>query len=168
MPKFQTKTWREELFFEKGCDVDDGFRRISGLLADMDEYLDGVPGLDSGGMADLRLVCDEIGSNVVRHSSPVRATRLVVELEAAGDCVRLRIMDNGSEFNPFTQAKPYLGGNLKKRRVGGLGLYFIGNLFPLGKYTRRKDMNVTEVEYCMGEGGKERMRRSGGLPETET
>lgn len=158
-PKMQN--WKAELTFARGCDLDEGFRRISGMLGDMDAFLATIPGLDQAGMADLRLVCDEIGSNVVRHSSPVKNTRLEVGLKADGDVVRMRITDDGREFNPFNEPVPYLGADLDKRGIGGLGLHLIKQLFPLANYQRCDGCNIAEIEYHMGDDGRERMRRAG-------
>jgi Anti-sigma regulatory factor (Ser/Thr protein kinase) len=154
------KSWKADLTFSKGCDLEEGLGRISGLLRKMDVFLSTVAGLGTDGGADLRLVCDEIGSNVVRHSSPSKTTRLEVLIEATDAIIRMRITDDGIAFNPFTQPLPYLGADLDKRRVGGLGLHLIKQLFPLANYQRRDDCNISEVEYHMGDDGKERMRRS--------
>ena len=154
------KTWKVELHFARGCDLEEGFQRISTLLEKMDAFLATVSGLGSEGAADLRLVCDEIGSNIVRHSSPKKDTRLEVDLAVDEAVVCMRITDNGEKFNPFNQPLPYLGGDLDKRRVGGLGLHLIKQLFPLANYCRRDGCNIAEVEYHMGDDGMERMRRS--------
>lgn len=154
------KTWKVELHFARGCDLEEGFQRISVLLEKMDAFLATVSGLGPEGAADLRLVCDEIGSNIVRHSSPKKDTRLEVDLAVDDAVVRMRITDDGGKFNPFNQPLPYLGGDLDKRRVGGLGLHLIKQLFPLANYRRNNGCNVSEIEYHMGDDGKERMRRS--------
>lgn len=146
MAEVKSTSWSDQQSFAEGCDVNIGLIRIAELLERMDAYLEKIPCLDPAGAADLRLVCDEIGSNVVRHSSPLRPTLFTVDIEVDKSAVRMRITDNGSEFNPFAQVTPYLGADLDKRRIGGLGLYFIGKLFPRGRYLRLGDMNVTEVE----------------------
>lgn len=153
MPKSPTKSWTMTLEFQRGCDVNDGLARVALALLELDAHLGGIPGLDERGAADLRLVCDEIGSNVVRHSVPERHTRLelLINAEEAG-IVRLRLSDNGREFNSLEQPMPYLGGDLEKRPVGGLGLYFIRTLFPRAGYRRENGCNITEVEYRIGGG----------------
>ncbi len=159
-----SKSWRVELLFQEKCDLADGFCRISNVLEDLDTFLDAIPGLDKRGKADLRLVCDEIGSNAIRHSTPEKPIRLIIEANAMEDSVQLRIMDNGREFNPLTQAKkPYIGSELGKRTVGGLGLYLIHELFPLTSYRRSDDWNIFEVTYIMGKDGWKKMQRSANL-----
>lgn len=160
MPKSQTKSWKLALDFAKGCDVNDGLLRIAGALAEVDRHFEEIPGLDARGAADLRLVCDEIGSNVVRYSVPHTATRLELHIDAEEKgVVRLRLIDDGGEFNPLEQERPYLGGNLDKRRVGGLGLYFIRTLFPRANYRRVDGRNITEVEYRFGKNGRGKRQR---------
>ena len=149
--------------FAKECDLDDGFRRISKLLETLDCHLAMLPGMDVRGMSDLRLVCDEIGSNVVRHSTPKQDTRLEIEIESNDESVTLRIIDNGSEFNPLGQELPYIGDDLDKRQIGGLGLYLVKQLFPLASYRRMDGHNVTEVEYHMGSEGNQKMQRASDL-----
>lgn len=153
-------SWKTELEFARGCDLNDGLRRISAMLEAMDGFLSAHSALDPAGMADLRLVCDEIGSNVVRYSARDKDVRLGVEISVTPQSVRLRMTDDGGEFNPFNQAVPYLGGDIEKRRVGGLGLYLISQLFPLADYRRVDDRNVSEVEYILGKDGKKKMRRN--------
>lgn len=154
--------WRGELEFLRGGELEENLRRISGLLESMDEFLAEVPGLDPAGRADLRLVCDEIGSNVIRYWSHERDIRLVVDVDACADSVHLRVTDNGGEFNPFDSPVPYMGNDIDKRRVGGLGLYLITQLFPLARYERRDERNISRVVYHLGEGGKKKMRRETG------
>lgn len=160
MLKSQTITWKKELLFPKGCDAKEGFGQVAALLAQLDEHFGRIADLDGAGAGDLRLVCDEIASNIVRHAARRREIRMTVEVESRKGLVRMRIIDNGDEFNPFQQEIPYLGGDLEKRRVGGLGLYLVGRLFPLASYRRLEERNVTEVEYHLDRNGSKRARRS--------
>lgn len=162
MAQTETATsWRGGLDFAKGAEIKEGLLRISSLLDDMDAYLSFVRGLDVFGRADLRLVCDEIGSNLVRYSSPTHDVRLDIELQAELDRVELRLTDNGEEFNPFTAGIPYMGDDLEKRRLGGLGLYLVAQLFPLAEYRRADDRNISILVYYLGPDGWKKMRRAG-------
>lgn len=153
-------SWRAEASFPEGCGLEGGLRRVSELLEKLDDFFDSVPGLGQGCKADLRLVCDEIGSNVVRHSAPKKATSLDVHVNADAESVRLRITDDGGEFNPFNHELPDIDSELDKRGVGGLGLFFIRQLFPLATYRRVDGRNCVEVEYILGRNGGKRMQRS--------
>lgn len=158
--------WKAELRIPGGCGGEEGLGRVSAALERLDDFLETVPGLGDAGKADLRLVCDEIGSNVVRHATPEKTARLDIGVWLEGESLRLRIRDNGREFNPLRQdAQPYVGSELDKRRVGGLGLYLVRKLFPLTSYQRVGDWNISEVVYVMGRDGREKMQRSADVPE---
>ena len=160
MPDSHATSWSDEILFVKESDLTAGLNSVAKTLLRLDGWLSGVPGLDAAGAADLRLVCDELGSNIARHCAQGHPTIFRIEARDTGQgSVLLRIINNGDEFNPFTQDTPYLGDDLDRRRVGGLGLYLIRRLFPLGKYRRDGEKNIIEVEYHMGQGGKEKMRR---------
>ncbi len=154
-------SWKTELQLPEGCGLEEGLRRGSAMLERLDDFFATVPGLDDGGKADLRLVCDEIGSNVVRHSNPEKPSRLDIEIRVEDKSLRMRIRDNGSEFNPLRHdPKPYVGSEKDKRSIGGLGLYLIRQLFPLTSYQRTGGWNVSEVVYVMGRDGWKKMQRS--------
>jgi anti-sigma regulatory factor (Ser/Thr protein kinase) len=147
MPEAETNTFRSELFFEKGSDLGEELRRLSDWLEDIDAFLRTLPGLEARGLSDLRMVCDELGSNAIRHAAAKKAIRLVVEIESFPGVVGLRLSDDGEEFNPFGRPVPYTGADLAKRNVGGLGLYLISKLFPRARYRRADGLNIVEVEY---------------------
>ena len=153
------RVWSRTLRFPRGCDFEEGCDSVADMLTEFDEYLSLVPGMDGDGAGELRLVCDEIVGNVLRHVSPSEDANVTVELETVADSVRLRIRDDGGDFDPFNQPQPYVGEDLEKRRVGGLGLYLIKRLFPFGTRRREGGWNVLEVEYCMGKDGKKAMGR---------
>ena len=141
-------------------DIDEGVRQVSAILGELDGFLATVPGLDAEGRADLRLVCDELCSNVVRHASRDGTTRLGIKVEAGVSSVKLTLRDDCAEFNPLVGGKPYVGSDLEQRRIGGLGLYLIRQLFPLASYQRSDGVNIIRFEYHMGADGVRKMQRS--------
>lgn len=151
--------WSRSLIFPKGCRYADGCEQISEMLLEFDAFLAQVPGLEQAGANDLRLVCDELVANVLRHVSVEKDATVEIGLQSRTDRVVLRIRDNGEDFDCFNQPTPYLGSDLDARRVGGLGLYLIKQLFPNGCHKREDGWNVSQVEYCMGEEGRLLMGR---------
>ncbi|MCC8189811.1 MAG: ATP-binding protein [Planctomycetes bacterium] len=153
MTRFRkVEPWRAEVLFARGCDLHDGLRRVADLLVKLDAFLAGVPGLTAAGAADLRLVCDEIASNLVRHACPHTAVRLAVEAETTEASVRLRLLDDGNAFNPFDPSLPEPSEvDLEQRRIGGLGLFLVRQLFPEARYARSRGQNIAEVEYRLSD-----------------
>lgn len=112
----------------------------------MGAFLRSLENVDEMTIANLRLVYDEIGSNVVRHAGvDDSTTTLIASLEADIACIRLCIADNGNEFNPLAQPIPYLGSDLGQRGLGGLGLYFVRAIFPDIVYRREMGWNKMEI-----------------------
>lgn len=140
-----SRTWRRGLAFPKGVGIEAGSRMLSLLLREFDVFMEGIDGIGSAGIHDLRLVVDELAANVLRHASASGDAVLEIEAVRDGEGVLLRVRDNGAAFNPFDQADPYLGRSVRRRAVGGIGLHFIRTLFPEGKYSREGGWNAVEV-----------------------
>ena len=148
LPKHGKPAWSAEIVFAPGVSLESGLRSVSDRQRLLDVFLAGIPGATGDMVADLRLVCDEIGSNVVRHSGAERATVLRIEVEADERRVVLRLLDNGRQFDPFAPGEtPYMGPDIAKRKVGGLGLHLVRRIFPRARYARRDGWNISEVEY---------------------
>lgn len=141
-----SRTWRRDFGFSRGCGYEEGCAVLLPVLADLDAFLADVPGLGRKRAADIRLVCDELGANVLRHGCVGKNVAVEVEVWADGDRVLLRFRDDGPAFDPYSQADPYVGPDVEKRPIGGLGLYFIRQLFPAGRYERKDGWNMCEVE----------------------
>lgn len=139
------RRWQGELSFTADDRTEDGLQRVSEKGREMGLFLRSLENVDEMTMANLRLVYDEIGSNIVRHARADGLTRLIASLEVDMASVRFSIADNGNEFNPLAQPLPYLGGDLGQRCVGGLGLYFVRAMFPDAVYRRETGWNKMEI-----------------------
>lgn len=142
-----SRIWRRSFGFARGSDYEEGCVMLLTVFAELDAFLSTVPNLDRKGAGDLRLVCDELAANVLRHGCSRQDVAIEVEVHADKDRVRLRFRDDGPAFDLYAQADPYIGPDVEKRRVGGLGLYLIRQLFPSGRHDREDGWNVCEVEY---------------------
>lgn len=141
------RKWERELVFPAGRREEEGLRELSLVLADLDSFLASIPELSQQSALRLRLVCDELGSNLIRHARRDLPTRWRLAAAAERQSLRLEIMDDGEEFDPFAEtAAPYIGTDLELREVGGLGLYLIRDLFPHMRHRREGGWNVSEVD----------------------
>ncbi len=161
----RSPSWRRTLVFDRGCGLENGAAALSAALADFDRFAASVDGLGAAGAHDLRLACDELAANVLRHVSATRDAVVNIELDVEADSARLRVRDNGPAFDPFSQADPHLGGDVRGRRVGGVGLYLVRTLFPRGRCIREDGWNVSEVRRRLGNGGVAGMGAEGASPE---
>jgi anti-sigma regulatory factor (Ser/Thr protein kinase) len=103
-------------------------------------------GLSSSGAYAVRLVGEEITTNVVKYAYPDgRAGEMSLDLEATDGVVRLRLEDDGRPFDPNSVPPPDLAAPLETRRVGGLGLHLVHRYSESVSYRRVGDKNVLEV-----------------------
>jgi anti-sigma regulatory factor (Ser/Thr protein kinase) len=100
-------------------------------------------GLQTATMAELRIVCDEIVSNVIAHAYPEgRPGDIDVRLELAGSRLVVTVSDDGVSFNPLAVALPDTTSPLEHRQPGGLGIHLIRGLTDEAIYRRRDGRNV--------------------------
>lgn len=142
--------WGYTLFFPKGCEYETACKDVAVMLKALDAYLSSLSGLGREGVDALRLVCDEIVANVLRHAAPLEDATVYVEARPEKDRVVLCIRDNGADFDPFAQPQPYVGDDLERRRVGGLGLHLVKQIFPKWNRRREDGWNISEIERRFG------------------
>ena len=96
-------------------------------------------GVDDSIVRPLQVAVDELLVNIATHSG---ASSVVVRVwEDDGD-LRLEISDDGTPFNPFTEATtPDLEVPLEDRELGGLGLHLVRSLMSEVEYTSRGGRN---------------------------
>jgi anti-sigma regulatory factor (Ser/Thr protein kinase) len=95
---------------------------------------------------DVQLVLEEVVSNVLRHAPRTGdALSLAVEVEIAGDEIRVRVEDDAAPFDPTLAPDPPPAPRLEDRRPGGLGLRIVRRTTRHMRYERRGDLNVLEM-----------------------
>lgn len=94
------------------------------------------PHLDEKVIYQLRLAADEVCTNVIEHGyQGIEAGKVTLSVLVELDKVTLKITDFGKPFNPNTVRRPKLPSQLKHRKVGGLGLYFLKEIMDEVAYT---------------------------------
>ena len=100
-------------------------------------------GLPDETLSRLRIVCDEVLSNVIAHAFPDDGEHdIEVRLAMMGRRLVVRVSDDGIPFDPLTVAPPDLNAPLAQRQIGGLGIHLVRSLFDEVTYERRADRNV--------------------------
>lgn len=113
--------------------------------------LEDAHGLPAEVVFDIRVVLDELISNIVKYGySDSSVHDIHVTLSADETAVRINIEDDGKAFDPFTLPGPDLSLPLEQRPVGGLGLHFVRKLMDTVEYKRDKNHNYMFLKknYC--------------------
>jgi sigma-B regulation protein RsbU (phosphoserine phosphatase) len=103
----------------------------------IDECL-GSHGIDTEGQSDVRLVLEELVANAIDHGGAVECT---VDLSFTERTMTLRIIDDGSAFNPLDAPDLELDPDDLDRPIGGLGLHLIKTMSLDAVYAREDDRN---------------------------
>jgi sigma-B regulation protein RsbU (phosphoserine phosphatase) len=115
-------------------------------LDTLDDILDrfGKQGrLPAATMAELRVVCDDVVSNVINHGYPQGGQHdIEVRLELAGHRLGVTVSDDGVAFNPLAVPPPDTTLPLEKRELGGLGIHLVRSLTDEATYSRHGGRNV--------------------------
>ena len=115
-------------------------------LDTLDDILDrfGTHGrLPAATMAELRVVCDDIVSNVINHGYPQGGEHdIEVRLELTGRRLVVTVSDDGVAFNPLAVAPPDTTLPLEERELGGLGIHLVRSLTDEATYGRHGGRNV--------------------------
>jgi serine phosphatase RsbU (regulator of sigma subunit)/anti-sigma regulatory factor (Ser/Thr protein kinase) len=96
--------------------------------------------------ADLRLVLDELLSNIVGYGYGHPNGHIEVETRLLSDRVRLAVRDWSHPFNPLEQPAPDLSGDPDDRPVGGLGIHLVRQLMDTIEYSHDGARNELMLE----------------------
>jgi len=93
---------------------------------------------------DLKLVIEEIISNIIFYAYNVKNEhKIKIDFEIQKKNIRIKIEDDGKEFNPVNVPPPDdLDKPIKERKVGGLGIHFVKTLMDSVEYKRENDRNI--------------------------
>jgi phosphoserine phosphatase RsbU/P len=99
--------------------------------------------LPSDAMSQIRIVCDEVLTNVIAHGFQDEAAHdITVSIEVAGQRFVLTVSDDGVPFDPLAVPSPDTSRPLEQRTAGGLGIHLVRHLVDQMTYERRGDRNV--------------------------
>jgi serine/threonine-protein kinase RsbW len=92
-------------------------------------------GVDPANINRVQLVIDEASTNVINYAYAGGQGRLKIILEMVGDVLNVSLIDWGTPFDPNTVPEPDLEADVDKRKIGGLGIYFMRKLMDQVYYT---------------------------------
>lgn len=112
-------------------------------------------GLDQGDIDAVELSVDEAFSNIIEHAYGGESDEMIeCSYIDESDQLKIVLKDCGKPFDPIHVPEPDLDASLEKRKVGGLGLYFMSKLMDELHFTfdkspdGKKNCNIlTMVKY---------------------
>lgn len=94
---------------------------------------------------DLRLVAEELLTNVAAYAFEAEPGPVEVRLSISGASAALELRDEGRPFDPLAQPAPDLELPPEARSLGGLGLVLVRALVDEASYRREGSVNVMRV-----------------------
>lgn len=98
-------------------------------------------GLDGRRAGDLALALEELAVNAINYDDGA-GDDLSVEISSDDKGVYLTFSEKGKEFNPLSQPPPELSDDIRKRPIGGLGIFMVRRLTDGIEYKRTNGNNV--------------------------
>lgn len=90
------------------------------------------------------LLCvDELITNIIAHAySDQEEHAVLLECTVAPTFLVLELRDDGVPFDPTTQTRAVVHGDIDERAIGGLGIHLVMSLMDKVEYEREGDYNV--------------------------
>ena len=106
--------------------------------------------VEAGDAAQVMIILDEVGSNIIRSAWPGGGAHLFqmelrMEAAAPGLEPHLVALDDGVAFDPTGSGPPDLDLDLDSREPGGLGLFMVGEMSDTMAYSRVGGQNRLHV-----------------------
>lgn len=111
-----------------------------GEISEFIEHAARASGLNEDKTYDVQMAVDEACTNVINHAYQGRGDgkiEIVCEPRASEFVVTIR--DWGKRFDPKKVAKPKTDDPLQRRKIGGLGLFFMYKMMDRVKFSFSKD-----------------------------
>ncbi len=120
------------------------------VLADFVDSVVRKSGLVDPPAYDIKLAVDEITTNIVKHAYREKKGSIWITCYRKGDRFYVIIKDQGPPFDPSTTPPPDLTSELEKRKVGGLGIYFVRRVMDSIAHEYRDGMNILTLTKKIG------------------
>lgn len=94
----------------------------------------------------LKIVVDEIYSNIVRYSDAKQAEVCCL---AENGCMSLIFRDDGKPYNPLDAEEPDISASAEDRPIGGLGIFMVRKMVDSVDYMYKDGRNVVTLKMAL-------------------
>jgi serine/threonine-protein kinase RsbW len=91
---------------------------------------------------DTQLAVEEAVTNVIMHGYAGTTGEIVITCRASHGLAEVQIEDTAPPFNPLSITEPDMDGDLKDRRIGGLGVFLIRQVMDEIAYRYEDGKNI--------------------------
>ena len=118
------------------------------ILAFISEYAK-EQGFKEDALNRIQLVAEEALVNVFHYAYAHReAGQVEVRLmEKDGPVLEVEIRDRGIPFDPLSVGEPDLNADIPKRKIGGMGIFFVRKMADEVRYRREADTNILSLTF---------------------
>ena len=133
---------RERLRFR----INNNFEELKILNRSVRTFL-GTINISSKTIYKVNLILEEMITNIIKYGyDDNNQHEIEVNINITAEHIRLRIIDDGNEFDSDMSPNPDTDIPLEKMRIGGLGIFLVKNISNNIKYKRHKKKNILRIK----------------------
>ena len=133
---------RERLRFR----INNNFEELKILNRSVRTFL-GTINISSKTIYKVNLILEEMITNIIKYGyDDNNQHEIEVNINITVEHIRLRIIDDGNEFDSAMSPNPDTDIPLEKMRIGGLGIFLVKNISNNIKYKRHKKKNILRIK----------------------
>lgn len=103
-------------------------------------------GLNQKMVFELNLILDELVTNTISYGFKDEGIHTIdIMVEKDDNEIKIKMIDDGGEFNPLETKEVDLNKPLKEKSIGGLGIHFVKQKADEIRYERDEDKNILYV-----------------------
>jgi serine/threonine-protein kinase RsbW len=114
-------------------EVDSKLESLS-IISDFITKVTERAGLEARNIFEVQMAVDEACTNIIQYAYPEQKGMITLVCELVNDDFIVTIRDKGKPFDPSCVPAPDLEADLDKRKVGGLGIYFMRKMMDEVSY----------------------------------
>jgi serine/threonine-protein kinase RsbW len=108
----------------------------------------------------INLILEEMITNIIKYGyDDNKKHEVELNINITTKHIRIRIIDDGKEFDSIMSPSPETGLPLEKIKLGGLGIFIVKNVSSNIKYKRHKKKNVLRVKLPYKEEIKNKIKK---------
>jgi anti-sigma regulatory factor (Ser/Thr protein kinase) len=102
-------------------------------------------GFDQKKISEIELATEEALVNICNYSYPEKPGDVEINCKLENGRFIIEIIDSGIPFDITSSVDPDITSDIAKRKIGGLGVFFIKQMMDDVRYRRESNRNILEL-----------------------